>query len=106
MKTVSFIITSLFYLGALNQIKAQCAEEIPLISKYDKIANAAKSWDEATPASLCKQYYSMVCAAKQGTYKIDNQLFKRTQQEAKDIEGKVNEIIKNYNNFLSVGVIG
>jgi len=90
----------IFFLSitSISISKAQCPKEASLIYKYSKIANTAKNWEEATPASLCKKYYTLVCASKQRKYKINNQFFKRTQQEAKDIEGQIKEIIKKYNN--------
>jgi len=58
--------------------------------------STASSWEIATPASLCKQYYQLVCEAKKDNYTVRGKIFKRTQQQALDIELIVKNILSKY----------
>jgi len=100
MKTKTPYLLFLFnvlFIGINSTTYAQCSEEKELASKYRKMADTADSWDVATPASLCSNYYKLVCDAKQDSYSVNGQTINRGQQEALLIEDQIREIIDKYN---------
>jgi hypothetical protein len=96
MKQIIFIIVC-FSTLIHGTIAAQCPQEKPLIEKYKQMAASAESWDIATPAGLCRKYYTLVCEANQDTFEVEGTILKRTEQAARMIEDDIRRTIEAYN---------